>query len=376
MRLLLRLVSSVVVLCAAAVLAPTPGFAAAACADCGPPVVSGQVTHHGRPVPQARVLLHVWPPAAELAARPQGALVARPVVATARTDVDGRYSLHLDTDEVRRFRSSSGTVDFQLETTYGGRAASLLFSARPEGKGPAPKWSPTGAQDLHEFDVDLGSGSSVPADGADLCGHVELGRWFYDNREKFLHVHNWPGAQATVEQAIAGSSSHELGLAVKYPGMVWQPQGTLTLTQDETSGSGARVSGIVNKALYNSVNYREIIVKTWSGHEECYRTRRPMGFYDLLNEPHTDITHVRFRKGCTIRRGGEIWKDSQKNQTFRSGLDLGVISVSAQSGYSEGTRVGFTITRPTRICTNNHEGWLKATKFDLRPARTAPAGAV
>ena len=163
---------------------------------------------------------------------------------------------------------------------------------------------------------------------------------------------------------------------MKYPGKVWQPQGTLSLTQGETSSSGARISGIVNKAIYNSVNYREVIYKTWSSHEECYRTRRPMSFYDLLSEPHTDITHVNFRKGCTIRRAGEIWKDSQENQTFKGGVDLEVINLSAQSGYSAGTRVGFTITRPTRICTNNEEGWLKATKFDLRSAKAPRPGVV
>jgi hypothetical protein len=374
MRLHQRLAAPVVATAALCVLAPAAPASATACADCTQPVVvSGQVTLEGQPAPAARVELRAWPPAAELAARPVGAVVSRPVVASAVTDTAGHFALRLEPGDVTTFRSQAGTVDFQVVATYADRSTSLPFSAGTDGKGPAPRWVTAGSQDLRRMALDL---TTAPADGADLCGHVELGRWFYDNREKFMHVHNWPGAKATVEQAIQGSSSHELGIAVKYPGKVWQPQGTWSLTQGKSSSSGARVSSIVNKALYNSVNYREVVYKTWSSHEECYRMRRPMSFYDLLNEPHTDITHVNFRKGCTIRRGGEIWKDSQRNQTFKGGVDLGVVNVSAQSGYSEGTRVGFTITRPTRICTNSAQGWLSATRFDLRSARKPPAGVV
>lgn len=350
MRTLIRLF---VTIAAATVIAAVSVPRVAAAAD-DPASVTGQVTVDGRPAIGSEVRIRLWPTPERLAAAPRGSRVALPVVARGFTDASGRYQLRFDPDAVKGYQSSAGSFDAEVVATLDGRTARWSFSART----------------TKEVDLALAAGG-----GVDLCV-IEAGKWFYNVRERFLEVHNWGGAKATVEQAVKADSAHTLGLGLKVGKGDWEARGRMTMVSEESDGAGARVSGIVNRSMYNGVNYREYLCRGWQSGEILERYVRPVSFHDLLSEPHTELTHVNLRKGCITKSSGTIWKEKGTNRTFRHGVDLPFIDLSAQSGFSAGSRVGFDIKKPTRICANTDEGWVKASRIELHSRAKSAPGAV
>ncbi|HSV38154.1 MAG TPA: hypothetical protein VLI04_05285 [Nocardioidaceae bacterium] len=330
----------------------------AAAAETDPIVVVGRVTDGGTAASAARVEVRVWPTAAELAALPEGGRAEVKVAAVTQADAHGSYRLWLDPVRLRRYISSAGLLDVEVVSAFEGRHDRLAFS--------------TAVGTTKTIELEVGAGAPLGG-GVDLCV-IEAGEWYYNQRERFLLVHNWAGAKATVEQAIRGDATHTLGLGLKVGSGAWESRGTRTMTWSESAEAGVSVSGIVNKALYNSVNYREFLCRGWQSGKILERYVRPVSFYDLLQEPHVDITHWNLRKGCTVRSTGKLWKKKGTNQTVKNGVDLPFLDLSAQSGYDAGTRVGFTIKQPTRVCSNSKEGWVTASRIELRSTQAPPPG--
>ncbi|MET8159371.1 hypothetical protein ABZT47_23625 [Sphaerisporangium sp. NPDC005289] len=54
---------------------------------------------------------------------------------------------------------------------------------------------------------------------------------------------------------------------------------------------------------------------------------------------------------------GTFTKSRGKNATVSGGVDLGVVNVSAQSGFNTSSSISWTVTKKTRLCGNSREGW-------------------
>jgi hypothetical protein len=68
-----------------------------------------------------------------------------------------------------------------------------------------------------------------------------------------MNVYGWTGAKVTVHQRVGSSTSHTLGVGFKALGASWTANGTLS---QSSTGAGQTVSGLINNAIFNSVNYR------------------------------------------------------------------------------------------------------------------------
>ncbi|MBE3008589.1 hypothetical protein IL992_05225 [Microbispora sp. NEAU-D428] len=63
---------------------------------------------------------------------------------------------------------------------------------------------------------------------------------------------------------------------------------------------------------------------------------------------------------CDTYSGGTLSKTTGENATVNGGVDLGVVHVSAQSGWNSSSSVSWTIHKKTRICGNSPLGWAQS----------------
>jgi hypothetical protein len=194
-------------------------------------------------------------------------------------------------------------------------------------------------------------------------GPLEAGPWRRNTREHFMNVYAWSGAMARVDQTLGAASSHTLGIAVRTP-EGWGASGTST--RSISNGAGQEVTGVADAGIWNSWNYRDFYGRTTAGPINCIKVV-PVSIYDIFNEPYTYAGHQNFSQACVRKsRGATLRKNTAKNVTYSTGVDIGPFSVSAQSGYNEGTEVRWGVTRNSRACGNNPDGWIHSSEVDVR----------
>lgn len=378
-----------------------PGSAA------GPVIATGMITRDSVPVSGASVMARIWPNGEQLNALPEGAEVDLREVARIRADHDGNFHIALDPVRVPpTHRDKEGGVAVELLTSLGDQHISWHFSAFQPVRGAhesvVKSWSTAAAAakgspapgtfrfdfgstpsvlDLHDPPSDwvdetgtrmstssmaLIDGGAQPVDASEFCGGpLEAGPWREGIREHFLNVYAWSGAMATVDQTIGSSSSHTLGIAVR-TAQGWSATGSSTLAI--TQGAGQEMSGIADAAIYNAWNYRDFWGRTTAGPINCAKVV-PVNIFDVFNEPFAYARHEYFSESCVAKSPGAILrKNTGENVTHATGVDIGPFSVSAQSGFNEGTEIKWTVTKPSMACSNSREGWPNASQVDLRAA--------
>lgn len=374
-----------------------------------PIAVRGHVTKDGIPREGASIVARIWPSTEELARVPEGEPAGVKIVAFAKSDSEGSFEIPLALEAVPDgYTEPDGSIAMQIYVLDAGRELPWNMSVRSvDDEGEAPgRWT-TSAQltskneDVPTLKIDVGRQSSVlqtddPAsdwvagDGqllADTQGASAIqlqgdatvvpmavehcwgadpagGTLYSNRREKFMNVYGWTGAKVTVHQRVGSSTSHTLGVGFKALGASWTANGTLS---QSSTGAGQTVSGLINNAIFNSVNYR-----LWNcGHPQnpeviMGQEIRPAGFYDIFNEPLSVTTHQYYSASCVNKSSGTVWKDSGTNQTFATGVSSPFISLSAKSGYDAGTKISFSVKQPSKLCSNNAAGWLSASAVDMR----------
>jgi hypothetical protein len=189
-------------------------------------------------------------------------------------------------------------------------------------------------------------------------------------QEKFMKVENWRGAPATVTQGR--SSSHTLGIGVgtSFSGspVRWHLAGTDTVSRSIEESQ----SGIVQKWAWNLVNYQDVqtTCSDGRGNTTRYTTRSPTGINTAFSRFTIAGSSPLLTEHCQRRkRGYDLTKNTARNETVSGGVDLGPISVSAQSGWNEGTKYHVDVTRISWQCWNNKDGVNDSSVVQFRSRR-------
>lgn len=359
----------------------------------------GVVSRDGVPSRGAEVTAMVWPDAEALSALPTGATVRMRELGTVRTDSSGEFTITARPDSFgETYVSNEGSVDVTLNIHDRGRLMTWDYTASAAPAASATTWStPQADMDRSptpaDIRVDLGSqsyaverhndprrwvgnvGISQPTEsvtaqaqesekGCCMCAPIIAQKWHYGRSEHFMAVYGWKYAKATVRQSRG--VNHTLGIGGRGSGGHWSASGTKTL--DMTRSATHTQNRVVNANVYNKVNYRDFR-RGRSPYVHCGapRTwRRPMSQHAFFTK-FTRAHHPIYRGSCNpVERGGNVDKDQGKNLTYGFGVDIGPISVSAQSGYSNSSQIYWRARRKSRICTPSRKGWLRAARVEVR----------
>ncbi len=284
---------------------------------------------------------------------------------------DGRYEVRLSAASLPPHLVGRGRqVDVFLVAESGFRQRTYATSVDLRSSAPAV------ADFRFGSDADL---VKVPAVSSlarlDPAGCATVNGSKHRLQEKFMKVENWRGAPATVTQGR--SSSHTLGIGVgtSFSGspMKWHAAGTETVSRsiDESQ------SGIVQKWAWNLVNYRDVQTSCSDGrgHTTRYTQRSPLGINTAFSRFTIAGSSPLLTEHCRRRqRGYDMTKNTARNETVSGGVDLGPISVSAQSGWNEGTKYHVDVTHISWQCWNHPDGVNASSvvQFRLRRFQSEP----
>jgi hypothetical protein len=149
-----------------------------------------------------------------------------------------------------------------------------------------------------------------------------------------------------------------MGIGVSTNGFASMSAGGTSTVSLSSSGSQG---GIVDSTVWNRINYRDHISNC--GADE----RRPVDYYDMLSNDWSYAPHNNFTSSCVTKLAGSSFTTSSaKNSTYSTGVDIGSISVSAQSGYTAGMHLSFTFTSRSTFCGNNAAGPVQSSQLDSR----------
>jgi hypothetical protein len=374
-----------------ALLASTPALAAGSNRD----IARGVVTDNGVPVPGATVHAYLWPNGPTLDGLPVGAQVPTFSVNSTTTDPAGRYYVPMRTPGSipAMYQEAHGAVNLEVDVIVSGRymvtGGSVVYNSAAGvwqnaetgtrittgsgevldfGSGTARDTSPTPPADQGDAAVDTGPmryhGDPVAA-GAGTCTW-SVGTMHYGQPEHFMNVNSWTYAKGTVLEGSA--STHTLGIGVTSNGFATLKAGpAVTLALSSDTGNVVSQGGLVNEAVFNTVNSRDFSLVCPLGLTADGR-RRPVSTYAFLDstlEHH--ITHTAYFASVQGMQAPGRWSTTTAHAaTLRHGLDLGPISVNAQSGYNASTDLTFHFSKDGFIGGNNLAGTHQSSKVDAR----------
>jgi len=352
--------------------------------------LTGLVARDGVPVAGASVSLVAWPTNPILATLPAGAAVATLPVATVNSDSTGRFSIQ-PTAVPADYRDPEGTTNYELSVADGTRSVLWNLSLTFTNGATGGRWTTAGEPSASQgpgtslrFDLGVHSGvgidlpsamtsqtapaddvvqtgfTAVPAQSVApaccVCVWAATNNWYYNRPEKFMAAYAWSGAKVTVTQV--NGTDHQLGIGYQVSGGNWSQSGTMNL--DESSGGGAEVAGFINKYIYNAVNYRDWV-------NSCGATqRRPASTYAFISST-TSASHPTWSY-CTTYTSGTFWKTSGTNVTYSAGVNIIVLSVSAQSGWNTSTKEAWVVTSATKLCGSTSQGWVSSPQAEAHQA--------
>jgi hypothetical protein len=176
--------------------------------------------------------------------------------------------------------------------------------------------------------------------------------------EHFLDVYEWSGGKGSVTEDTGVDHTMGIGLSTNACASM-TASGTSTVSLSSSASQG----GIVDSTVWNRVNYRDHISNC--GPDE----RRPVDYYDMLSNDWSFAPHNNFTASCVTKLAGSTFTTSTaKNSTYTTGVDIGSISVSAQSGYTAGMHLLFSFTSRS----NSASGPAQSSQVDSRAGEAWP----
>jgi hypothetical protein len=338
----------------------------------GPPPIAlhGRLLEQGRPRPGT-----VWYWIGDQRGGAPGTPAA-PAVGAIPVGADGGYEIRIARRLLpRRLVSRSGTVDLFLVAESGGRQLTYAATVDPARADvadfrfgfPASIRSSAGAGATAAQQVSRAVPAELSLTRLDPAGCAAANGRVHRLQEKFMRVDNWRGAPASVTQGR--SSAHVLGVGVgaSFSGspVRWSASGTRTVAQsiEETQ------HGIVQKWAWNLVNYQDthLTCSDGRGHTVRYTKRAPTGINTAFSRFTPAGSGPTYTAHC-IRRSPsyEMTKNSARATTVAGGVDLGPISVSAQSGWNEGTRFHVRVLRRSWQCWSDPDGIAQSAVVQFR----------
>lgn len=181
--------------------------------------------------------------------------------------------------------------------------------------------------------------------------------------ETFATIYGDGGVKGRIVQST--SSSHTLGIGVKYPGDTgFSASGTAT----KTSGFGYDSSyNVVDAAVQNKVYYRDYKQGCTTGTGATYTSQyeKPDGFYQA-GPYYKYAGHTNYTTCATGHAGHSYWRSSSKNGQFSGGVELPGANLSAQSGYSSSQEVAYQFTKQGKLCGSGGKPWGSAPRMSAR----------
>jgi len=172
--------------------------------------------------------------------------------------------------------------------------------------------------------------------------------------ERFQSIYNWSGAAATAKQSYGVNHTLGIGVRFTYKSSSWSQDGAKTIDLN----ASATMSGLVNKNLYNKVNYRAY--RRVCPIQGVTDFRRPESVNALLSK-FTPSVNQTWNSACTsYGPGATLTKVKGKAYTKSTGVDLTFVKLSAQSGYSGSSEVIYKISKKSSACANSKVGWASA----------------
>jgi hypothetical protein len=350
-------------------------------------VVSGAVLRDGKPVSGATIQTLVWPNTDTLTALADGAPVPTRQLPASKTDGTGRFVVTLaDGNLPASYLDAKGRSQIELQVSDGGGRVVWSFTARPKASG----WTSVGQQNAgssaaESVAIDVGATPTVTVlsdSGADGLANgsmsakdaVAIGTpeattvlpdvpnppacqyygstWLYNRVEPFAHVYPGSKAPATIYQSY--NVDHTVGIALTgaHGWLGGSAGGSRTIS---LGASGARTL-TYNATAFNSLNFRDY--KNSCG----WTIRQAMSVYAILSRidaaSEPDFTY------CGFATSGDYVKHKGNNITFRNDVNVGPVSVDAQSGWSEETDIKWHVTSFTGICGPTAIGWVEGPEAE------------
>jgi len=335
------------------------------------------------------VTVAAWPNTATLAALPYKATVPVVQVGTAITDARGIYTLKMDMSHLgRKYREPHGSVSVEIKVATPGSESATWNMSVPR--------SQIGADRAHvalrplgfNLDAHRVSGPTVSAGAARLavyrreavpsvvttkeptaspgppqpCVAQALAK-VRNRPERFLDVHAWSGGKVRVVES--SGSEHSVGVGVSGEGKYWEASGEVeTEWASSTTVSTPWFSD--NRWVGNSINYRKFA--TWCPSGYYSWSVRSTGLHALLPSNFTRhrIRRALLRYCAPYDKGSRYVRDHGANVTFRGGVRLRFVNLSAHASMTEQTS---EIVRPTRnswIC-GDDENLDRSSQIAVKP---------
>lgn len=347
-----------------------------------PRMFLGRVLRNGSPVRRAEFTVQAWPSTAALSRLPKGAKADLLDIGRVQTDSQGRFFLDFDgRDLPAKYRRTNGYVDLRL-VAHDGRwqvpwaITSVFRVTKGVPSWATPQGMAVGQNDPADLTFEIGDlpsvtekhapglaflpkGSSQPTAAARFpvtegtpC-IPQAGIITYGLSELFMAAWAWTGAYATVTQSTG--VEHTLGIGIVDSAGVWSANGTASLSA--TSTASATRGQLLDTYVFNQMNYQD-----WFYTSCAYTERRPHSSYGFL----TDFAYAfhPYWTACSYYQLGTYTRSSGSNATYGTGVALGPINVSAQSGYNSASSISWTVTLPTALCGSGPEGWVTSLQVE------------
>lgn len=176
----------------------------------------------------------------------------------------------------------------------------------------------------------------------------------YGRPERFMYADNWKGAKYLFTQTKG--TSHTLGIAIKPEGKNWSASAgsTKSIANEDTDTLDKQVG----KWARNKVNYQDFYMRFCPGPGGIERTeRRPTSQHSLLVKSAKGQRPFFATADCQpVGTNYTKTKNEVSNAAVSAGVNLGVVSVSAQSGFSDGSSWYVDVSRRSKMCFSNIEG--------------------
>jgi hypothetical protein len=390
-------------------------------------VISGFISDKGSPVGRASVVVWAWPNQKSRGHLKAGSSFTLYPVGAALTSSTGAFRVDVDPRSLpQRVKNRHGIVNFELDAIDGSKTLSYRFSARGRAHqlGSTRWWRPLPAPGgslknaTPTFRGDIGSrlawistdspktwvnesgklvstrdaseaeraavgpttrqytamaadlrASASQRDGSTLRGadfksvfarkapcHITWNSDILNKVEHFVNIETMPGIPETVTEE--GGSTHTLGVGINVAGEGWTASGTASITR--TSDSEVDVTDNNPHTETNLADFQNF-TNQCAGRLE----KDPWKFADMLTSDGHAIVATWYTASCGNHSTSTNWNSAGATaMTFAGGVDLGVVSVSAQSGYKNSENLHYHFNQDGEVCGNNVEGSLSSSAVE------------
>ncbi|HEX3932739.1 MAG TPA: hypothetical protein VHW64_18730 [Nocardioides sp.] len=198
--------------------------------------------------------------------------------------------------------------------------------------------------------------------------HITLTGSVLNRVEHFVNIETMQGIPETV--AEEGGATHTLGVGISVNGDGWAAGGTAPITR--SSGSKATTTDNSAHTETNLVDYQDLTNQCAGRYE-----KDPWQFADMLTDNGHSLVETWYIASCGNHKPNDTWDTTSATAaTFDGGVDLGPVSVSAQSGYKSSENLHYQFNTYGEVCGNSDKGPLAVTWVCRRTGSAALGPAV